>query len=93
MAVATRRSVWDSVIEMTKSAQERGGDPVMWAIQLSSALKDAGVPMPSTELADLLVVHICWSNNVPIAWKFLEKALMMKIVPPMHVLALLSVRC
>ncbi|XP_057483891.1 mediator of RNA polymerase II transcription subunit 33A-like [Actinidia eriantha] len=91
MAVAAQRSVWDSVIEMTKSAQERGGDPVMWAIQLSSALKAAGVPLPSTELADLLVFHICWSNNVPIAWKFLEKALMMKIVPPMHVLALLSV--
>ncbi|GFZ19463.1 reduced epidermal fluorescence 4 [Actinidia rufa] len=67
MAVASQRSVWDNVIEMTKSAQERGGDPVMWAIQLSSALKAAGVPLPSTELADLLVFHICWSNNVPIA--------------------------
>ncbi|PSS06398.1 Mediator of RNA polymerase II transcription subunit 33A like [Actinidia chinensis var. chinensis] len=91
MAVSVQRTLWDGVIEMTKSAQERGGDPVLWTIQLSSALSAAGVPIPSTELAELLVSQICWSNNVPIAWKFLEKALMMKIVPPMHVLALLSV--
>ncbi|GMP91109.1 hypothetical protein CsSME_00041944 [Camellia sinensis var. sinensis] len=73
-------SMWDGVIELTKSAQERGGDPLMWAIQLSSTLSSAGVPLPSTELANLLVSHICWSNN----------ALIMKIVPSMHVLALLS---
>ncbi|GFZ04678.1 REF4-related 1 [Actinidia rufa] len=91
MSVSVQRTLWDGVIEMTKSAQERGGDPVLWTIQLSSALSAAGVPIPSTELAELLVSQICWSNNVPIAWKFLEKALMMKIVPPMHVLALLSV--
>ncbi|KAF5930366.1 hypothetical protein HYC85_031239 [Camellia sinensis] len=85
-------SMWDGVIELTKSAQERGGDPLMWAIQLSSTLSSAGVPLPSTELANLLVSHICWSNNVPMAWKYLEKALIMKIVPSMHVLALLSSR-
>ncbi|THG15479.1 mediator of RNA polymerase II transcription subunit 33A-like [Camellia sinensis] len=83
-------SMWDGVIKLTKSAQERGGDPLMWAIQLSSTLSSAGVPLPSTELANLLVSHICWSNNVPMAWKYLEKALIMKIVPSMHVLALLS---
>ncbi|KAL6952361.1 hypothetical protein U1Q18_034166 [Sarracenia purpurea var. burkii] len=91
MAVTVHRSTWDGVIELTKSAQERGSDPLMWAIQLSSSLNSAGVRLPSTELSNLLVSHICWSNNVPMAWKFLEKALMMKIVPPMHVLALLSV--
>lgn len=48
--------------------------------------------MPSVELANVLVSHICWENNVPIMWKFLEKALMLKIVPPMLVLALLSQR-
>ncbi|KAE9460513.1 hypothetical protein C3L33_07516, partial [Rhododendron williamsianum] len=91
MAATVHRSIWDGVTELTKSAQERGGDPLAWAIQLSSALNSAGVSLPSTELADLLVSHICWTNNVPIAWKFLDNALTMKIVPPFHVLALLSV--
>ncbi|XP_052171333.1 mediator of RNA polymerase II transcription subunit 33A-like [Diospyros lotus] len=83
-------ALWDGVIELTKAAQERGTEPLMWAIQLSSSLNAAGVVLPSPELAKLLVSHVCWSNNVPIAWKFLEKALMMKIVPPILVLALLS---
>ncbi|XAR61234.1 hypothetical protein NMG60_11034880 [Bertholletia excelsa] len=90
MAVVVQQSLWDGVIERTKLAQERGSDPLLWAIHLSSSLNSAGIPLPSTELANLLVSHICWSNNVPIAWKFLEKALVMKIVPPMLVLALLS---
>lgn len=85
-----QRSIWDGVIEATKAAQEMGGDPMLWAIQLSGSLSAAGVELPSPELAQLLVSRICWSHNVPIAWKFLEKALLMKIVPPIYVLALLS---
>ncbi|CAK9173677.1 unnamed protein product [Ilex paraguariensis] len=92
MAVFIQSSLWDSVLEMTKVAQEKGNDPLLWAIQLSSYLSSSGVSLPSTELANLLVSHICWDNNVPIAWKFLERALMLKIVPPMLVLALLSTR-
>ncbi|KAM7521558.1 hypothetical protein LguiA_011460 [Lonicera macranthoides] len=85
-------SVWDGVLEMTKMAQDRGCEPLIWAIQLSSTLNSAGVTLPSTEVANLLVSHICWDNNVPITWKFLEKALTAKIVPPMLVLSLLSTR-
>ncbi|CAI9107868.1 OLC1v1007339C1 [Oldenlandia corymbosa var. corymbosa] len=85
-------SLWDGVIELTKSAQERNADPLMWAMQITSALSSAGSRMPSPELANLLVNHICWSNNVPIAWKFLEEALILRLVPPMLVIALLSVR-
>lgn len=82
----------DEVLELTKSAQERGTDPLMWAIQLSSSLTSSGVTMPSPEVAELLVSHICWGNNIPLAWKFLEKALTLRIVPPKLVLALLSTR-
>ncbi|CAK9161890.1 unnamed protein product [Ilex paraguariensis] len=92
MAVLTQSSLWDTVLELTKVAQEKGSDPLIWAIQLSSYLSSAGVSLPSTELANVLVSHICWDNNVPLAWKFLERALMLKIVPPMLVLALLSTR-
>ncbi|KAI3449600.1 hypothetical protein Pfo_006265 [Paulownia fortunei] len=91
-AEAVKQRLWDGVLELTKAAQERGTDPLMWAMQLSSSLTAAGVSMPSVEVAELLVSHICWSNNLPIAWKFLEKALTIRIVPPMLVLALLSTR-
>ncbi|KAK4418241.1 Mediator of RNA polymerase II transcription subunitA [Sesamum alatum] len=91
-AEGVKQRLWDGVLELTKASQERGTDPLMWAMQLSSSLTAAGVSMPSGELAELLVSHICWSNNLPIAWKFLEKALTIRIVPPMLVLALLSTR-
>ena len=93
MAVSEQTTrLWDAVMEGTKSAQERNGDPMVWAVQLSSSLGSAGMAIPSPELAHLLVSHICWANHVPVAWKFLEKALAIKIVPPMLVLALLSTR-
>ncbi|KAK6913868.1 hypothetical protein RJ641_021189 [Dillenia turbinata] len=90
--VQTQNNLWDSVLDQTKLAQQKGHDPLVWSIQLSSNLNSAGVPMPSPELAYVLVSHICWDNNLPIAWKFLEKALVLKIVPPMLVFALLSTR-
>ncbi|KAF3436334.1 hypothetical protein FNV43_RR23426 [Rhamnella rubrinervis] len=96
MAVSVQRQqpshLWDTVLELTKSAQDKNIDPLIWAIQLSSSLNSAGVSLPSVELAHLLVSHICWANNVPITWKFLEKAVTVRIVPPMLVLALLSTR-
>lgn len=87
-----QQTLWDSVLQLTKSAQDKNSDPLLWAIQLSSSLNSAGVMLPSTELAHLLVSYICFENNVPITWKFLEKALAVQIAPPMLVLALLSAR-
>lgn len=85
-------SLWDSVLELTKVAQEKDGDPLLWAMQVSSCLTSSGVSFPSLELANFLVSHICWENNLPIAWKFLEKALVLKIVSPIIVFPLLSSR-
>lgn len=85
-------TIWDAVLELTKSAQEKNSDPLLWAIHLSSTLNAAGVSLPSVELADRLVSHICWDNHVPIMWKFLEKASTLRIVPPLFVIALLSAR-
>lgn len=92
MAITLCEINWDNILELTKTAENKGDDPMLWAIQLSSTLNSAGVSLPSPELATLLVSHICWDNNVPIAWKFLEKALIFNIVPPILVLALLSKR-
>ena len=92
MAVSVQSSTWHSVIDITEVAQRKGMDPLLWALHLSSSLSSAGVALPSVELADVLVSYICWDNNVPILWKFLEKALMLNIVPPMLLLAQLSTR-
>lgn len=95
MAVSVQQPLshlWDTVLQLTKSAQDKNSDPLLWAVQLSNSLNSAGVALPSFELAHLLVSHICWANHVPITWKFLDKALTVKIVPPMLVLALLSTK-
>lgn len=92
MGVSGGSSLWDGVVELTKAAQEKGSDPLVWAIQVNSNLNSAGESVPSPELANVLVSYICWENNLPIMWKFLEKALTFKIVPPMLALAMLSLR-
>lgn len=92
MEVSEEGNLWDSVLEITKVEQEKGGDPLVWAVQVSSCLSSSGVSLPSFELANFLVSHICWENNLPIAWKFLEKALVLKIVSPIIVFPLLSSR-
>ncbi|MCL7023533.1 hypothetical protein MKW94_021123 [Papaver nudicaule] len=88
----TTANVWDSVLEVTKIGRSKCVDPLTWVTQITSVLCSGGVNLPSTELADLLVSYICWDNNVPISWKFLEKALTAKLVNPVLVLALLSSR-
>jgi len=88
MEISMRRSME----EVTKVAQEKGSDPLAWALEMYSNLNSSGKSLPSSELAEFLVSYICWDNNVPIIWKFLEKALILNIVPPMVLLALLSVR-
>lgn len=83
----------DALAEYTREAQERGCDPLTWAVQLSSMLAAAGAQLPSTELAGILVSHLFWANsNVRLAWKYLDRALSAGLVPPVLVLALLSTR-
>ncbi|KAJ8565893.1 hypothetical protein K7X08_008469 [Anisodus acutangulus] len=56
------------------------------------ALPSALIGMNAELMTNFLVSHICWDNNLPIVWKFLEKALVLKIVSPIIVLPLLSSR-
>lgn len=91
MVVPGRRTVWDGVIELTKMAQEQCVDARLWASHLSATLKPF-VEFPSTELAEVLVSYICWDNNLPLLWKFLERAMSLNLVSPLVVLALLALR-
>ncbi|PHT63257.1 hypothetical protein T459_32901 [Capsicum annuum] len=68
-------SQWDRVKELTKLAQERNTDPLIWTMQLSSTLNSVRITLPPIDIGEILVSHICWSNNVPNAWKLFEKAL------------------
>ncbi|KAL5701516.1 hypothetical protein ACHQM5_026842 [Ranunculus cassubicifolius] len=79
--------IYDELLNFTKTAQIKGIEPLQWAIQISSNLNSAGISLPSVEFAHLLVSHICWENNVPITWKYLEKALTGNLVPPMLILS------
>lgn len=92
MADSEQSSLWGNVIMQTKEAQEKGSDPLLWSVQVSSILSSAGVSLPSIELAYVMVSYMCWENNVPNLWKFLEKAMVYNMVPSMLVLALLSSR-
>lgn len=80
--------VWDTVMELTKSVS----DPNLWAIRLGSILKSAGLALPSVQLSHLLVSCIRFNKSDTLIWKFIDKALAFKFVPPMLVLALLSAR-
>ncbi|KAL5079919.1 hypothetical protein RYX36_008340 [Vicia faba] len=84
--------VWERVTELTKRAQEKKTDAVVWSIQLTSLLNTAAVSLPSAELANHLVSHICWDNHIPITWKYLEKAMEVRMVPPLLVVVLLSTK-
>nr|XP_017226911.1 PREDICTED: mediator of RNA polymerase II transcription subunit 33A-like isoform X2 [Daucus carota subsp. sativus] len=92
MSVNLSPAIWESVLELTKTAEANQSDPTMWAIEVSTTLNSAGVALPSQELATLLVSHIFWDHNVSITWKFLEKALSFRIVPHVLLFALLSTR-
>ncbi|KAI4368312.1 hypothetical protein MLD38_016885 [Melastoma candidum] len=85
-------AVWEGVAEATKVAREKGGDPLSWAVEVTSMLNSAGVELPSPRLAHMLVEYICWDNNVPVMWKLLDKAIAFGIAPPLLVIALLSSR-
>ncbi|EPS68585.1 hypothetical protein M569_06182 [Genlisea aurea] len=87
-----RSKLRDEILGQTKAAQENGSEPLLWAVRISSLLTSHGVVLPCPELAKELVSHICWENNLPAPWKFLEKAMALRIVPPLLVLGLLSLR-
>nr|XP_029143291.1 mediator of RNA polymerase II transcription subunit 33A isoform X2 [Arachis hypogaea] len=83
-------SLWDAVLRHTELAQQRNSDPNLWASELAAMLRSSTVILPSVELAHHLVSHFFWKNHCPTAWKFLERAISLNIVPPLLLLALLS---
>ncbi|KAF6172668.1 hypothetical protein GIB67_041991 [Kingdonia uniflora] len=82
----------DRVVETFKVCQQRNDSPVIWRMEISKCVREAGLGFPSPELGQILVSNLCFSNNNPSLWKFVEQAVSSGLVSPLHVLALLTSR-
>jgi hypothetical protein len=93
MASSSSQQQWqEKVLELTKLLQEQGDPPFLWAVEVGKCLLGAGLQAPSVELGQLLISHLCWSNNGPMLWKYIEQAMGTRLLNSLHILALLTSR-
>ncbi|GKV04275.1 hypothetical protein SLEP1_g16451 [Rubroshorea leprosula] len=71
---------------------EREAHPLAWAMKMGEGIGPRGLEMPSPELAQLIVSHLCFRHNHPSLWKFLHHAMSSGLLSPIHVLSLLTSR-
>ncbi|CAL8152684.1 unnamed protein product [Prunus armeniaca] len=45
--------LWDTMLHLTKSAQDKNNNLLLWAVQLNSSLNSAAMALPSIKLAHL----------------------------------------
>lgn len=76
------------VLQTLKGCQERKESPLTWAMEVGKW----AVRVPSPELGEIVVSHLCFQNNHPSLWKFLHQALSSTLLFPLHVLSLLTAR-
>ncbi|KAJ7513515.1 hypothetical protein O6H91_23G002600 [Diphasiastrum complanatum] len=85
--------VLQTVAEITEAALARGDAPLIWGIDLSTALQHLGAPIPSIELGQWLLTNAFKPPpTVPSSavWLYLKYSMATYLVFPMHVLALLT---
>ncbi|XP_061375480.1 mediator of RNA polymerase II transcription subunit 33A-like [Gastrolobium bilobum] len=84
--------VKEGVLKKLKWLQQRNEPPVSWVTELVEYLNSLGAELPSPELGELLVSHLCFNNNHnhPSLWKFMNHALSSRLFFPLQVLSLLS---
>lgn len=80
------------VLELTQLLQERGDPALLWGVEVTKCLLEAGLQVPSVELGHLLISNLCWSNNGPMLWKYIEQAMRTQLLNSLHILALLTSR-
>lgn len=80
------------VLETVKKCQYRKEPPLIWATEMAKCVGFAGLKLPSVELGQVLVSNLCFSNNHPSLWKYIDHALSSRLLIPLHVLALLTSR-
>ncbi|PON47750.1 hypothetical protein PanWU01x14_242170 [Parasponia andersonii] len=74
------------VAETVKWCQERNESPLVWAMEVGKWAEQA----PSPELGQVLVSLLCFRNNTPSLWKFLQQAMSSGLLFPLQLLSLLS---
>ncbi|XP_054780626.1 mediator of RNA polymerase II transcription subunit 33A-like isoform X2 [Prosopis cineraria] len=84
--------VKEKVFERVKLFLQRKEPPLYGVMELIECLSSLNVRLPSPELAELLVSHLCFDYNHPSLWKFLHQALSSRLLFPLQVLSLLSSR-
>ncbi|XP_022887125.1 mediator of RNA polymerase II transcription subunit 33A-like isoform X3 [Olea europaea var. sylvestris] len=88
-----QRSELEPLVAMTVKTCPVGNEtPLVWAMELAKRVEEMGGGLPSTELAEVVVAQLCFSNNNPSMWKFLHQALSCGLLYPLHVLSLLTSR-
>ncbi|KAL5974893.1 hypothetical protein ACLOJK_031567 [Asimina triloba] len=78
------------VLATVKSSQERKDPPLIWAMEVSKCVQETGLGLPNPELGQVLVSNLCFTNNNPMLWKFIEHAIGTRLLSSVHVLALLT---
>lgn len=92
-AAATTATLFEErVAETLKLCQNRREPPLIWATEVLKCLDSAGLGLPSLELGQVLVSHLCFAYNSSSMWKFLDHALSSRLLSPLHVLSLLTSR-
>lgn len=84
------------VMAAVKASEARGDPTLLRAVELSRVVAGEGAgagPIPSAELAGILVSNLCFAHNSPSLWKLLGQAVASRLLCPLHVLALLTPRC
>lgn len=76
------------VVDAVKWCEERNEGPLVW----STVVGRLATAVPSPELGQVLVSHLCFDHNRPPLWKFIEKSLSSGLLFPIHVLSLLFAR-
>ena len=77
------------VMQTVKWCEERKESPTVWATEVG---KWAMGETPSPELGQVLVSLLCFQNNTPSLWKFLERAMSSGLLSSLQILSLLSGR-
>lgn len=81
-----------TVLDVVNAAEERGDPPLVWAVEVGRCVQARGLELPSVELGEVVVGSLCFANNRPSLWKFLDQAIASGLVSPLHALALLTTR-
>ncbi|KAI0527566.1 hypothetical protein KFK09_003170 [Dendrobium nobile] len=73
-----------------KASEERGDLPLARAMEVARCV-GAGEG-PSSELGQIIVSALCFENNTPSLWKLLDQAIAVRLLSPLHIIALLTAR-